>query len=63
MIATKNTAEYDRAVALLRDLRALGERQGEVGTTAFAKRMLDLRVQYRARPGLQSRLDAAGFPR
>jgi hypothetical protein len=63
LIASKNTTEYDRAVALLRDLRALAERQGEAGTAAFAKRMLDLRARYRARPGLQSRLDAAGFPR
>jgi hypothetical protein len=29
MIATKKTSEYDRAVALLRDLRALAKRQGE----------------------------------
>jgi len=63
MIATKKTSEYDRAVALLRDLRALAERQGEVGTVTFKKRMLDLRVQYPTRPGLQSRLDEAGFPR
>jgi len=63
MIATKKTSEYDRAVALLRDLRALAERQSEVGTVAFKKRMLDLRVQYPTRPGLQSRLDEAGFPR
>ena len=63
MIATKKTSEYDRAVALLRDLRALAERQGEVGTVAFKKRMLDLRAQYPTRPGLQSRLDEAGFPR
>jgi hypothetical protein len=39
-------------VALLRDLRALAERQGEAGTAAFAKRMFDLRARYRARPGL-----------
>jgi len=63
MIATKKTSEYDQAVALLRDLRALAERQGEAGTAAFRKRMLDLRAQYPARPGLQSRLDGAGFPR
>ena len=63
MIATKKTSEYDQAVALLRDLRALAERQGEAETAAFKKRMLDLRAQYPARPGLQSRLDEAGFPR
>jgi hypothetical protein len=63
MIATKKTSEYDQAVALLRDLRALAGRQGEVETAAFRKRALDLRAQYPARPGLQSRLDEAGFPR
>lgn len=63
MIATKKTSEYDQAVALLRDLRALAERQGEAETAAFRKRMLDLRAQYPARPGLQGRLDGAGFPR
>jgi hypothetical protein len=41
MIATKNTTEYDRAVALLRDLRALAERQGEGEAAAFTKRMRD----------------------
>ena len=54
MIATKKTSEYDQAVALLRDLRALAERQGEVETAAFQKRVLDLRAQYPTRPGLQN---------
>jgi len=63
MIATKKTSEYGQAVALLRDLRALADRQGEVETAAFRKRVLDLRAQYPTRPGLQSRLDEAGFPR
>ena len=63
MIATKKTSEYDQAVALLRDLRALAGRQGEAETAAFRKRVLDLRAQYPTRPGLQTRLDEAGFPR
>ncbi len=63
VIATKKTSEYDQAVALLRDLRALAGRQGEVETAAFRKRVLDLRAQYPTRTGLQSRLDEAGFPR
>ena len=63
MIATRKTSEYDQAVALLRDLRALAGRQGEVETAAFRKRVLDLRAQYPTRTGLQSRLDEAGFPR
>jgi hypothetical protein len=61
MIATKKTSEYDRAVVLLRDLRALAKRRGE--ETAFAKRVLDLRAQYPGRPGLQDRFNEAGLPR
>lgn len=61
MIATKKTSEYDRAVALLRDLRALAKRRGE--EAAFATRVLDLRVQYPGRPGLQDRFNEAGLPR
>ena len=60
MIATKKTSEYDLAVALLRDLRALAKRGGE--ESAFAKRILDLRAQYPGRPGLQDRFDKAGLP-
>ena len=60
MIAAKKTSEYDRAVALLRDLRALAKRQGEEAT--FAKRVLDLRAQYPGRPGLQDRFNKAGLP-
>jgi hypothetical protein len=63
MIATKKTSEYDQAVALLRDLRALAVRQGEAETAVFKKRVLDLRTQYSTRPALRSRLDEAGFPR
>ncbi len=61
MIATKKTSEYDLAVKLLRDLRALAKRQGE--EAGFAKRVLDIRAQYPGRPGLQSRFDEAGLPR
>jgi hypothetical protein len=61
MIATKKTSEYDRAVALLRDLRALAKHRG--GEAAFARRVLDLRAQYPGRPGLQDRFDKAGMPR
>ncbi len=61
MIATKKTSEYDRAVALLRDLRALAKRRD--GESAFAKRVLDLRARYPGRPGLQERFNEAGLPR
>ncbi|HUY50385.1 MAG TPA: hypothetical protein VMV92_32545 [Streptosporangiaceae bacterium] len=60
MIATKKTSEYDRAAALLRDLRALAKHQGE--EAAFAKRVLDLRAQYPGTPGLQDRFNKAGLP-
>jgi hypothetical protein len=63
MIATKKTSEYDLAVALLCDLRALAKRQGEDETAAFRKRVLDLRAQYPTRPGLQDRLDRSNMPR
>lgn len=61
MIATKKTSEYDQAVALLRDLRALGKCRGD--EAAFATRVLELRAQYPGRPGLQDRLDKADLPR
>jgi hypothetical protein len=61
MIATKKTSEYDRAVALLRDVRALAKRRGE--EAAFAKRVLDLRARYPGRPGLQDRFNEADLPR
>ena len=63
MIATKKTSEYDLAVALLRDLRALAKRQGEDETAAFRKCVLDLRARYPTRPGLQDRLDRSDMPR
>lgn len=63
MIATKKTSEYDLAVALLRDLRALAKRQGKDETATFRKRVLDLRAQYPTRPGLQGRLDRSNMPR
>jgi hypothetical protein len=74
MIATKKTSEYDQAVALLRDLRALAERQDEVQTAAFNKRVLDLRAQYPTGPACRTastkrvflvdrREDVLGHPR
>jgi hypothetical protein len=60
MIATKKTSEYDRAVALLHDLRSLAGRHGE--EVAFEARIRELRAQYPGRPGLRDRLDKAGLP-
>ena len=63
MIATKKVSEYDRAVAQLRDLRALAKRQGEDKPAEFAKSARELRARYPTRPALQERLDKSGMPR
>jgi hypothetical protein len=60
-IETKNPRDYDEAVTLLCDLRALAERQGE--TAAFTRRFLALREQHQRKPSLQQRFDKAGLPR
>ena len=61
LIQTKSPRDYDMAVTLLCDLRALAERQGE--TAAFARRFLALREQHQRKPSLQERFDKAGLPR
>jgi hypothetical protein len=61
LIETKNPRDYDIAVTLLCDLRALAERQGE--TAAFTRRFLPLREQHQRKPSLQERFDKAGLPR
>jgi hypothetical protein len=61
LIETKNPRDYDIAVTLLCDLRALAERQGE--TSAFTRRFLALREQHQRKPSLQERFDKAGLPR
>jgi hypothetical protein len=61
LIETKNPRDYDIAVTLLCDLRALAERQGE--TAAFTRRFLALREQHQRKPSLQERFDKAGLPR
>jgi hypothetical protein len=60
LIDTKKTREYDTAVEPLRDLRDLGQRDGDPDT--FHKRLHLLRQQYAGRPGLPQRLDRAGLP-
>lgn len=60
LIETKNPRNYDIAVTLLSDLRALAERRGE--TAAFTSRFLALRQQHQRRPSLQERFDRAGLP-
>lgn len=59
LIETKNQRDYDTAVTLLRDLRALAERNGSL--EAFTKRIDDLRRQHQRKPSLMERFDAAGL--
>jgi hypothetical protein len=61
LIETKNPRNYDLAVALLRDLSALGRRDGD--HDAFTVRFLQLRSRHERKPSLQERFDKAGFPR
>ena len=57
MIDTKKPKEYDAAVELLRDLKALAERDG--GTPAFTGRLRQLRQDHARKPSLLDRLDRA----
>ncbi|MER5336793.1 hypothetical protein [Micromonospora sp. NPDC002717] len=59
MIETKKPKEYDAAVALLSDLKALAERDG--GTEAFHRRVRQLRERHARKPSLLDRLDRAGL--
>jgi len=60
-IAMKRPSEYDRAVALLVDLRELAERSGRSEQTA--KRTRELRERHSSKSSLQKRFDAKGFSR
>jgi hypothetical protein len=46
---------------LLRNLRALAEREGE--SAAFTRRMLELRARHQRKSSLLERFDTAGLPR
>jgi hypothetical protein len=59
MIATRKPAEYDAAVTLLTDLRALAER--ETGLDEFARRSLALRQRHARKASLLERLTRAGL--
>jgi hypothetical protein len=61
LVETKNPHDYDTAVTLLSDLRALAERQGD--KAAFTNRFLSLRERHHRKPSLQERFDKAGLPR
>ncbi|MFE9958103.1 hypothetical protein [Micromonospora sp. NPDC005299] len=57
MIETKRPKEYDAAVALLSDLKALADRDG--GAEAFLQRVQQLRERHARKPSLLDRLDRA----
>lgn len=59
MIDTRKPTEYDAAVALLSDLQALAERDGDDDT--FAARARRLRQTHARKPSLITRLDRAGI--
>lgn len=59
LIETKNQRDYDTAVTLLRDLRALAGRNGSL--EVFTERIGDLRRQHQRKPSLMERFDAAGL--
>jgi hypothetical protein len=61
LIETKRPRDYDDAVTLLRDLRALAERDGE--SAAFTGRFLELRARHQRKPSLLARFDTAALPR
>lgn len=59
LIETKNQRDYDTAVTLLCDLRALARRNGSL--EVFTERIDDLRRQHQRKPSLMERFDAAGL--
>ncbi len=59
MIETKKPKEYDAAVALLSDLKALAERDADTGI--FLDRVGLLRQRHARKPSLLDRLDRAGL--
>lgn len=60
LIAQKKPTAYDRASALLDDLRAVHARTGDI--TAFEERAGRLREAHRGKPALMRRFDEIGIP-
>jgi hypothetical protein len=58
-IGTKKPREYDQAIDLLRDLRALATRDEHAGT--FTQRLTHLRERHQGKPSLIKRLNDAGL--
>ena len=59
MISTRKPAEYDTAVELLKDLRALAQQADHI--PEFARRLTLLRQDHQRKPSLVQRLDRAGL--
>ena len=59
LIEARTPRDYDQAVRLLSDLRALAERDGSL--TVFSERFGDLRRQHQRKPTLIERFDSAGL--
>ncbi|TDD47913.1 hypothetical protein [Saccharopolyspora elongata] len=59
LIATRNQSQYDAAVSLLIDLKALSARSND--ETVFTQRCQQLRDEHRRKPTLMQRFDAAGL--
>ncbi|RZS32208.1 hypothetical protein EV193_11349 [Herbihabitans rhizosphaerae] len=59
LIATRKPAEYDTAVTLLTDLRALAEREARYDT--FTLRTMEIRQTHARKPSLIERLTRAGL--
>ena len=59
LIDTRKPAEYDAAVDLLKDLRAVAQRADHAGE--FIQRYLLLRRQHHRKPSLIARFDRAGL--
>ena len=57
LIATKVPKSYDRAVALLVDLRELAQRSGAGTEAKFKSRVAQLRERHSSKPSLQKRLN------
>ncbi len=63
LINTRAPAQYDAAVALLKDLHDLAQRPGEQQSRQFGERYAALREAHCRKPSLISRLDRAGLTR
>jgi hypothetical protein len=59
MIATKKSAEYDAAVAVLEDLQVVAERADQA--SGFSVRLAELRARHQRKSSLVERIDQAGL--